>query len=221
MIENYYWILLGNFFLCINSGYMNSLTFLSLHQIASAHMTGNLSQIAINIILKNYDLVFYFSSTYFCFLLGSIITGYIIKDENFKLGQNYGILLILMAFILLFGIIIEEYISNSIYFILCCAFVCGLQNAMTSKYSNNIVRTTHMTGTTTDIGIFIGHYISGNKENTWKIKLLFTSIIGFFLGNIIGTIAYLKIIHFALISNILICFVCGCIHLIYLKINKL
>jgi uncharacterized membrane protein YoaK (UPF0700 family) len=215
MLPNFYWIQCGNLFLCLNAGYIDSLTFNTIYMIPSSHMSGNLAQMGIQMAIKNYTMVFYYGMTYVSFLCGCIITGIMIKDENFKLGQNYGILLLSISFILIIGMLIENWMSNSLYFIICCSFVCGLQNAMTSKYSNNIIRTTHMTGSSTDIGIYIGHYINGNKEDMWKLKTLTVSVFGFLIGSFIGTLAYLHFIHFALIFNICISFTCGMIHLIY------
>ena len=40
---------------------------------------------------------------------------------------------------------------------------------MSSVYSANLLRTTHMTGTSTDIGLFLGQWMRGNKTNVWKL----------------------------------------------------
>lgn len=40
---------------------------------------------------------------------------------------------------------------RSIVFNWLCCLCCGLQNGLTSKYSGNAVRTTHLTGATTDL----------------------------------------------------------------------
>ena len=36
----------------------------------------------------------------------------------------------------------------------------GLQNGMLTKHAHAVVRTTHMTGLTTDIGVLLGHQLS-------------------------------------------------------------
>jgi uncharacterized membrane protein YoaK (UPF0700 family) len=41
---------------------------------------------------------------------------------------------------------------------------CGLQNAMVSTYSGAIIRTTHITGTVTDLGAMIGQYLRGHRH---------------------------------------------------------
>ena len=45
----------------------------------------------------------------------------------------------------------------------------GLQNGMTSMYSSNLIRTTHLTGTTTDIGIILGQLARGHHKLAWKL----------------------------------------------------
>ena len=47
------------------------------------------------------------------------------------------------------------------------------------------MRTTHMTGTVTDLGVVIGHYLRGNREITWKIKYYAMNISSFIMGGIL------------------------------------
>lgn len=49
------------------------------------------------------------------------------------------------------SLVIENEFPNSITFIFSCCFAMGLQNSMTSKYSGSVVRTTHLTGASTDL----------------------------------------------------------------------
>jgi uncharacterized membrane protein YoaK (UPF0700 family) len=63
----------------------------------------------------------------------------------------------------------------------------GMQNAMTTMYSSAVVRTTHVTGTVTDIGVEIGKMLfRGDMKSLWKVKLhttfWFTYVFGGFLG---------------------------------------
>ena len=37
----------------------------------------------------------------------------------------------------------------------------GLQNAMTTRFSGAVIRTTHLTGMTTDLGLLTAHWIQG------------------------------------------------------------
>jgi uncharacterized membrane protein YoaK (UPF0700 family) len=91
------------------------------------------------------------------------------------------------------------------------ALACGLQNAMCTTWSGAVVRTTHFTGTITDTGLVIGHWLR-NKLNlkepnepetadTWKLlvfpfntnlthQLFFPMMVGFVTGGFLGTMAF-------------------------------
>jgi uncharacterized membrane protein YoaK (UPF0700 family) len=89
-------------------------------------------------------------------------------------------------------------------------FVMGLQNAIVTKVSDAEIRTTHMTGVITDIGIELGKLLYWNKSkvanvngyvkaNREKLKThLF--IFGMFLvGGIIGAISFKKVGYISVI----------------------
>jgi uncharacterized membrane protein YoaK (UPF0700 family) len=77
----------------------------------------------------------------------------------------------------------------------------GLQNAMITKISKAEIRTTHVTGLVTDIGIELGKLVYWNasrdepgmsavKADRSKLRLL-TSLLGmFFTGGIVGAMGF-------------------------------
>jgi uncharacterized membrane protein YoaK (UPF0700 family) len=65
----------------------------------------------------------------------------------------------------------------------------GLQNAMASAYSGAVVRTTHVSGMFTDLGIYLGHALRGLPINMKRLQLSFLVISGFLCGGIFGTLA--------------------------------
>jgi uncharacterized membrane protein YoaK (UPF0700 family) len=58
----------------------------------------------------------------------------------------------------------------------------GIQNGISSMYSANLIRTTHMTGTSTDIGLFVGQLLRRNATNLWKLKILLGLVVSFWSG---------------------------------------
>jgi uncharacterized membrane protein YoaK (UPF0700 family) len=60
------------------------------------------------------------------------------------------------------------------------AMACGMQNAMTTRYSGAVVRTTHLTGMFTDMGLLIGHMLRSDKDfqDMWKFSLFIPIILG-------------------------------------------
>lgn len=74
-------------------------------------------------------------------------------------------------------------------------FAMGLQNSLVTKISNATVRTTHLTGLFTDLGIEISQlFFYKQKDQRDKlyssIKLRLTIISFFFLGGLLGGIFY-------------------------------
>lgn len=74
-------------------------------------------------------------------------------------------------------------------------FSMGLQNAMVTKISAANIRTTHLTGLFTDLGIelsqwFFYHSIEQKKKLSNSIKLRFTIILFFFAGGVIAGLVY-------------------------------
>jgi uncharacterized membrane protein YoaK (UPF0700 family) len=60
------------------------------------------------------------------------------------------------------------------------AMACGMQNAMTTRYSGAVVRTTHLTGMFTDMGLLIGHMLRSDRDfqDMWKFSLFVPIILG-------------------------------------------
>jgi uncharacterized membrane protein YoaK (UPF0700 family) len=62
----------------------------------------------------------------------------------------------------------------------------GLQNAMASTYSGTLLRTSHLTGMFTDIGVAAGHWLRGLPIDLTRVKLSLLIITSFFVGGVIG-----------------------------------
>lgn len=74
-------------------------------------------------------------------------------------------------------------------------FAMGLQNALVTSLSNAVVRTTHLTGLFTDLGIELSQVFFYTKpeqqQKLWaSIRLRLTIICCFFLGGIAGGLGY-------------------------------
>ncbi len=69
---------------------------------------------------------------------------------------------------------------------LAAAMACGLQNAMVATYSGAVIRTTHLTGLTSDMGAAIGNWLAGRRIS--KPTLGFQAIIWycFCAGGVVG-----------------------------------
>lgn len=74
--------------------------------------------------------------------------------------------------------------SRALYYF--AATANGIQNGMTSTYSANLIRTSHLTGTSTDIGLIMGQMIRGNWKNYWKFKVLVGLASSFWFGSLLA-----------------------------------
>ena len=83
------------------------------------------------------------------------------------------------------------------HYLASCA--CGLQNAMVTTYSGTVIRTTHLSGMFTDLGIFLGHALRGLPVDRQRLKLCGLIISGFLCGGIAGTIAFRAMSYAALL----------------------
>jgi hypothetical protein len=67
---------------------------------------------------------------------------------------------------------------------------CELQNAMASTFSGSVVRTAHIAGMLTDLGIFFGHSLRGHAVDTRRLRLCVIIVGGFLDGDTAGTIVF-------------------------------
>jgi uncharacterized membrane protein YoaK (UPF0700 family) len=122
-----------------------------------------------------------------CFLVGATTSSFMVgAHRRFLGGRQYSPVLALMGFVVLIAALIP---LHEVPACLVITFVAGMQNAMSTFYSGAIVRTTHVTGTLTDIGIEIAKLAKGKGEGWWKIQVLTCFFVSFFLGGMLGTLA--------------------------------
>jgi uncharacterized membrane protein YoaK (UPF0700 family) len=87
---------------------------------------------------------------------------------------------------------------HSVWGMYAAAVACGLQNAMASTFSGFVVRTTHVSGMFTDLGIGLGHALRGLETNSRRLILSVTVITGFLAGGLIGALSFAAVLYRAL-----------------------
>lgn len=122
-----------------------------------------------------------------------------------KLTSAYGLPLLLESVLLLiFGIFGAAISLWSNFFVpltvLLLCFIMGLQNAVITKISKADIRTTHVTGLVTDLGIELGKLLYLNRSRTSptepvranrpKLRLHLVLISSFFMGALIGALGF-------------------------------
>lgn len=169
------------------AGGLNAYTILKF-SLTTSHVTGNITKLSMNIAKNDFHNFFSLAGLVFSFFIGSIVSGIIIGNgRDFELRKRYGDVFI---FIGIFLKLIEVFLYNNVFFIFFIAFALGIQNGLFIRYKGIVIRTTHMTGTITDLGVVIGHYLRRSYETKWKIKHYFSNISSFLLGAFVTTLLY-------------------------------
>lgn len=137
----------------------------------------------------------------FFFFLGAFVSSFIVEltlknHENAIYIIPITIEILILLLIAIFGHYLILKTPNLVAYSL--LFAMGLQNSLVTQISNATVRTTHLTGLFTDLGIELSQLFF-YKEPTFKVKLYsliklrLTIISFFFIGGIVGGIFYAKI----------------------------
>ena len=213
------WVESGAFILAFIAGFINSIGLLGFQHQAISHLSGTATQLGTGIITASFSTNLHLLFILVSFVSGSIISGYYLKGGSLKLGRRYSGLLYLEAFLLFVAIFyLSKQQGNTGHYLASAA--CGLQNALATTYSGAVVRTTHMTGIFTDIGIMIGAKLRGECFDKRKLLLFVLIITGFISGGSIGAYLFGYFYFQALYVPMVICILLAFSYSIYnLKIN--
>lgn len=191
------WILWGGALLAFSAGCINICALLGFANLSVSHVTGNVSLFSDAVANLDIKKTFYIGAVLGSFVFGSILSGFIINNEPLKLGKRYGVALGVESILLICAVFFfhkELYIGEML-----ASMACGLQNSMIATYSGSVIRTTHLTGLTSDIGAAVGNWLSGRKVNG-KTLLLQCVIWWMFLGGgILGAWLYSQVGFLALL----------------------
>jgi len=185
------------------AGATNAGGFLAVGQYTS-HMTGIVSSVADNLVLGQLALAMAGLASLLAFVSGAMTTAWMVNWAlRRKLHSAYGRPLLLEALLLLvFGLFGAGINWSAGLFVpltvLVLCFIMGLQNAVITKISNAEIRTTHVTGLVTDLGIELGKLFYINrltreklvKANRRKLGIHFKLIASFFVGGLAGALGF-------------------------------
>ncbi|PPU41605.1 YoaK family protein [Xanthomonas arboricola] len=179
------WVWIGAVALSGVAGMVNVVGYLgSEHQVVS-HLTGTTSLLGVALVQDAAPEIGFLWGILIAFCAGAMLSGLIIQDDVLRLGQRYGAALLLEALLLLAAIPLFK--LHHVGGALVAAGACGLQNAMATTLSGAAVRTTHLSGMFTDLGIGLGHLLRGRPLQVRRLTLSGLIISGFLGGSVLGT----------------------------------
>ena len=164
--------------------------------VLTTNVTGHFAFFSEKLIFIDYKKASIFLLFTLCFLLGAFLSNFISTFAAKKNSKNPHLYPILLEIILITSVGLSmntenlSIIDSQVYtFSLLIAM--GIQNALVTFISKSVVRTTHLTGLFTDLGIDISQYIFNqdiqkNKSLIQNMQLKFSIIFTFALGCILG-----------------------------------
>jgi uncharacterized membrane protein YoaK (UPF0700 family) len=167
------------------AGYINTI-FLSLYLLPVSHLSGTLSRFSWDISKNDWSDLAQISGIIVGFLIGAMLSGLIIGNSTVQLGRRYGVVLGLEGLFLGLSALLLH--TLPILAVSLAALACGVQNGMASNYRGMIIRTTHVTGVVTDLGVLLGRWLRHRKVDTWQFALLTFTIFAFVLGGFAGAV---------------------------------
>ena len=196
------------------AGIVNVAGFLAVQQLTT-NVTGHFAYFVDQV----FQLHFWKGLVYFLYILffflgafiSSLLVEYVaLKNENKTYILPIVIEIVLLLFVATLGKNLIENYGNLIVCIL--LFAMGLQNSLVTKISDATVRTTHLTGLFTDLGIELSQLFFYKKalqkiKLYASIKLRLTIIIFFFIGGISAGLLYQKLQLKVLILAALVLFI--------------
>lgn len=182
------------------AGIVNVVGFLSIQKLTT-NVTGHFAFMVEEAIKVNFAQSFYYFLYIFFFFAGAFFSNFVIEIANKVSDKNiYFVPVIIESVILIFISLLNFYFINSHPNLIACSllFAMGLQNSLVTIISNSVVRTTHLTGLFTDLGIeFSQLFFYKDKTHREKlissIKLRLTIVFAFFIGGIIAGLLYSNI----------------------------
>lgn len=182
------------------AGSVNAIGFISIQRLTT-NVTGHFAFFVDDVLHLKWDAGFIFFLYILFFFLGAFFSNSLIELRDRYKDANVFILPVAVEFLLLTVVaLIGSHLHLSYPTAIACVllFAMGLQNALVTKISNAIVRTTHLTGLFTDLGIEVSQLFfyreTDQRQKLFSnINLRLRIIVFFFLGGIVGGFLYTRI----------------------------
>ncbi len=207
------WVWIGAIALACVAGMVNVIGFLGFEHQAISHLTGTTSLLGAALADGDGRAIAHLWGVLIAFCLGATLSGLIIQDQTLQLGRRYGVVLTVEALLLAASVPLFQ--QEQIWGGLLAATACGLQNAMVTTYSGALVRTTHLSGMFTDLGIGLGHLIRGRPLPMRRLTLSGLIISGFLVGGVIGAWLFRRWSYEALFAPALLTGMTGLGYVLY------
>jgi uncharacterized membrane protein YoaK (UPF0700 family) len=168
------------------AGAINAISIFGYNGTTVSHLTGLVSKVAISLSNADFSCFWEAFRVILAFFVGAIISGFVTGERAFNLNKRYGFIILSIGILVIIPYFLS--VNNGV---LLFALIMGLQNGMIVSFKGIVVRMTHMSGNITDLGVFIGYKLRGNKNEKCITGLVpLVAILSFTIGGIIGVLLY-------------------------------
>jgi len=207
------WAWFGTGVLAFIAGLVNAVGYLGFRHESISNMTGNTSLLGVALGQADGGEAMHWTLAIAAFVLGTMLSGMIVQQSTLKLGRRYGVALMLES-LLLFAAVPFLDASNSTGLYLASTAM-GLQNGMVSAYSGAVIRTTHVTGIFTDLGIYLGHLLRGLPVDRLRLRVCVVVAATFVLGSTAGALLFVHMQEHAVLVPAVLTGTCGLCYGLY------
>lgn len=166
----------------------------------TSNVTGHYAILAAEISKGNWSQVAVMASWIFLFFFGSFLSNFIVINFNKKSKYFAHAMPLVLEILCLLGVGVygqlyyQKTLEETEVLVAIMLFATGLQNGLTASISNFSVKTTHLTGTTTDLGILVSMFTQKkyrkNGELIGRAKLLMSIMVAYVLGAVFSGLTY-------------------------------
>lgn len=176
-------LLPGALALAATAGFINTVA-LGFFRTPVSHMTGAVSHLGLNLAEGHAMDAVTSVGIILGFVAGAMLSGMVVGAWKLIPGRSYGVALLIEGGLLgLAGYLLSH---QHRFALPAVSMACGLQNGMTSSYCGLMIRTTHVTGLATDIGVMLGHWARHRQIDHWKLRFLASVFGAFGAGGVLG-----------------------------------
>lgn len=178
--------------LCLNAGFINAAGFLAF-AVLTTNVTGHAALLAVYVATRKGRAARMVGLWLLLFLGGAFTSSLYIRKTGAERPSAYTVpilgIIVVLLFVLYYGRGFDHSLVQTEYFAGSLLFVMGMQNALVSMISGSVVRTTHLTGMFTDLGIDLSAAVMSHRPLETGLRrriVLRVCIIVFFLVGGIG-----------------------------------
>ena len=178
------WAWVGGGLLAFVAGGINTVGYLCFRHQPITHLTGTSTEFGIAVARLDAPEMLHWGLAIGAFVLGAMLSGFIVQQSALQLGRRYGVVLMLESLLLFAATPLIHHESDVGLYL--ASMACGLQNAMVSTYSGATLRTTHLSGIFTDMGIYLGQRLRGLEVDMLRIHVCVLVASCFIAGSAAG-----------------------------------